>query len=136
MKLIKVSFLMVACLLVVFFIITSCAGNPITPNTPPKAPSNPIPSNDATNVSITSLLSWTCTDPDGDSLAFDIYFGTSSNPPLVTCKTKSHEQYIYSRVTELQHKVLLEDSSERRKRWTNFKSSVELHDRVNTKHST
>ena len=34
MKLIKVSFLMVACLLVVFFIITSCAGNPIIPNTP------------------------------------------------------------------------------------------------------
>jgi len=83
MKLIKVSFLMVACLLVVFFIITSCAGNPITPNTPPKAPSNPIPSNDATNVSITSLLSWTCTDPDGDTLTYDIYFGTSSNPPLV-----------------------------------------------------
>lgn len=53
------------------------------PNQPPSQPSNPNPADGATNVSTTPTLSWTCTDPDGDTLTYDIYFGTSSTPPLV-----------------------------------------------------
>jgi len=54
-----------------------------TSNTAPEQPSNPDPTDNATDVPIDKTLSWTCTDPDGDSLTYDIYFGTSSNPPLV-----------------------------------------------------
>jgi hypothetical protein len=55
------------------------------PNIPPTAPSNPTPADGEVDVSITTDLSWTCTDPDGDSntLTYDVYFGTSTPPPLV-----------------------------------------------------
>lgn len=43
-----------------------------------------FPSNLATNVSITPTLTWSASDPDpGDTLVYDVYFGTSSSPPLV-----------------------------------------------------
>ena len=50
---------------------------------PPNPPSNPNPEENATDVSINTDLSWSCSDPDGDPLTYDIYFGTSSTPPLV-----------------------------------------------------
>ena len=51
------------------------------PNQPPNSPSNPSPSDGATGVDINTDLSWTCTDPDaGDTLKYDVYFGTT-NPP-------------------------------------------------------
>jgi len=56
---------------------------PNVPNNPPNVPSNPNPANNKTDVSITTTLSWTCSDPDGDSLTYDVYFGTSPTPPLV-----------------------------------------------------
>jgi len=52
-------------------------------NTAPNQPSNPSPSNGSKHVDVNTDLSWTCTDPDSDPLTYDIYFGTSSNPPLV-----------------------------------------------------
>ena len=52
-------------------------------NSPPVQPSNPDPVNGAVNQDTTLSLSWNCADPDGDTLTYDIYFGTGSNPPLV-----------------------------------------------------
>ncbi len=50
-------------------------------NTPPNAPVNPVPADNSVNLSIYDVtLSWECTDPDGNPLAYDLYFGTS-NPP-------------------------------------------------------
>jgi len=54
------------------------------PNTPPNTPSAPNPSNHAASVNINADLSWSGEDPDnGDTVTYDIYFGTASNPPLV-----------------------------------------------------
>jgi hypothetical protein len=52
-------------------------------NEPPNAPSNPNPANGAIDVSINTILSWTCSDPNEDPLTYDVYLGTESPPPLV-----------------------------------------------------
>lgn len=47
-------------------------------NYPPDKPTNPNPSNGATNIDgYQTTLSWSCSDPDNDKLTFDVYFGTS-----------------------------------------------------------
>jgi len=54
-------------------------------NNPPNAPSNPNPVNHATGIDVNADLSWTCSDPDtGDSLTYDVYFGTTTSPSLVS----------------------------------------------------
>jgi hypothetical protein len=52
------------------------------PNNPPSEPSSPSPADGATQQSTEVQLSWSCSDPDGDDLTYDVYFGTSSPPPL------------------------------------------------------
>ena len=52
-------------------------------NNPPNPPSNPSPTNGATKVAINKKLSWTGGDPDGDPVTYDVYFGTTSQPPKV-----------------------------------------------------
>jgi parallel beta-helix repeat protein len=55
-----------------------------TTNNPPYEPSNPDPDNHETGVDINADLSWTGGDPDpGDTVTYDIYFGTTSPPPQV-----------------------------------------------------
>jgi len=54
----------------------------ITGNTPPNLPTNPMPSDGSLDVLLNNDISWNCSDPNGDPLTFDVYFGTSSNPPL------------------------------------------------------
>jgi len=56
------------------------------PNSPPNTPENVGPDNGETDVSTSTNLRWSCDDPDGyyDSLMYDVYFGTSSNPPRVS----------------------------------------------------
>jgi hypothetical protein len=53
-------------------------------NLPPNPPSTPSPGDGAMNVPISSDLSWTGGDPNpGDTVTYDVYFGTSSTPPKV-----------------------------------------------------
>ena len=52
-------------------------------NEAPDVPSNPSPATHATGVSINADLSWIGGDPDaGDTVTYDVYFGTSPPPPL------------------------------------------------------
>lgn len=52
-------------------------------NQPPNMPNTPNPDNHATGIDINTDISWTGGDPDsGDTVIYDIYFGTNSNPPL------------------------------------------------------
>jgi len=53
-------------------------------NLPPNQPSSPSPTHGATGVPITAELSWVGGDPNpGDTVTYDVYFGTSSTPPKV-----------------------------------------------------
>ena len=56
---------------------------PPTVNTPPEEPSSPSPIDGAVDVSVDSVLGWVCSDPDQDSLTYQVFFGTSSDPPSV-----------------------------------------------------
>jgi glutaredoxin len=58
-------------------------------NDPPNTPSNPNPSNGATNVPINKVLSWTGGDPDNDPVKYDVYFGTTNPPPKVSSNQSS-----------------------------------------------
>lgn len=67
---------------------SNSAQEPSMQNDPPYIPSNPTPTDSATGVSIITDLSWTGGDPDsGDTVEYDVYFGTSTTPPYVTTIT-------------------------------------------------
>jgi hypothetical protein len=53
-------------------------------NHPPAEPSAPVPADEAIDQPIDATLSWECTDPDGDTLKYDVYFGDNVNPSLVS----------------------------------------------------
>jgi len=56
---------------------------PTDTNQPPNQPSGPSPANGATGQRLGTTLGWTCSDPDpGDTLKYDVYFGTTTPPPL------------------------------------------------------
>ncbi|MBU1941458.1 MAG: PKD domain-containing protein, partial [Candidatus Thermoplasmatota archaeon] len=52
-------------------------------NSPPGIPTTPYPSHNSSGVGINVDLSWFCGDPDGDPLTYDVYFGTTTNPPQI-----------------------------------------------------
>jgi hypothetical protein len=61
-------------------------------NNPPKKPSNPHPDDGEINVSIITNLRWTCEDPDGDVVSYDVYFGNNSSPSIVS-KNQTNTTY-------------------------------------------
>ena len=58
----------------------------ITLNQAPNVPSSPSPTDAAIDVSLTPILSWSCSDPESDPLTYDVYFDTS-NPPTTQVST-------------------------------------------------
>ncbi|SIO03396.1 FISUMP domain-containing protein [Chitinophaga niabensis] len=53
---------------------------------PPDAPTQPVPANNAVNISRSPLLQWTGgTDPDGDTPVYDLYLSTNSQPAATDC---------------------------------------------------
>ncbi len=53
-------------------------------NKHPIQPANPAPENGAIDVGIDTVLSWSCSDPDGDDLFYKIHFGTDPIPAYDT----------------------------------------------------
>jgi len=61
-------------------------------NDPPNTPKNPNPVNGSTTAPINSVLSWTGGDPDGDTVKYSVYFGTT-NPPSKVTNNQSSTSY-------------------------------------------
>ena len=54
-------------------------------NRPPNAPINPSPANNESDIDIYADLTWTGGDPDdGDNVCYNVYFGITSPPPIVS----------------------------------------------------
>ncbi len=60
-----------------------------TPNSPPDAPSYLYPDSLESNVWTSPTLMWSCSDPDGDPLTYDVYFGTLSPPDTLISSSQS-----------------------------------------------
>lgn len=73
----KASILASVFCLSVMFVIFGCGGG----NNPPNTPEIISPADGATNQALDVDLNWSCSDPDGDQLTYDIFFGTASTPP-------------------------------------------------------
>jgi hypothetical protein len=58
-------------------------GYRIGDNDAPNTPSDPDPEDGDTDIIVETDISWECNDPDNDVLSYDIYFGDTSDPPLI-----------------------------------------------------
>jgi hypothetical protein len=68
--------------------IWSCSEDPVEPvNYPPKKVFNPSPDDGAT-AGVDVDLTWSASDPEGDAMSFDVYFGVDSIPPVVSSGQK------------------------------------------------
>ncbi|MCF8268263.1 MAG: carboxypeptidase regulatory-like domain-containing protein, partial [Ignavibacteriales bacterium] len=65
-------------------------------NNAPNPPEVITPEDSSTGIGTTLTLSWTCTDPDGDSLFFDVYFGKSNPPATIISQNQSRTTYTKS----------------------------------------
>ena len=82
-------------LMAVAFVMAGFAGCKDDPAAPAQTPANRAPGEPAINTgagapadgatgrSISTILHWTCSDPDGDALTFEVFFGQNADPPSV-----------------------------------------------------
>jgi len=85
------------------------------PNNPPSMLSNPSPPNHATGVDVNTDLSWMGGDPDaGDTVTYDVYFGTSASPSQVVSDqpATSYDPGPLSYDTTYYWKIIAEDNHE------------------------
>ncbi len=80
-------------------------------NYPPLVPSAPSPSHNATNRAITTVLAWQCSDPDGEPVTYDVYFGTGASPPLIASDVmlKSYSPGLLAYETQYRWRIVARD---------------------------
>ena len=78
--------------LLLFLMVLSGCGLFESENDAPEHPSSPIPSDGSINVNVYTELLWICSDPEGNELSYDVYFGPLSVPSLVN-SNQTYENY-------------------------------------------
>jgi len=58
-------------------------------NLPPDSPIDPVPPSGGTDVSTTADVQWSCTDPNGDTLYYTVYFEKNDSSPDDVIKNDS-----------------------------------------------
>jgi len=53
-------------------------------NNPPNPPTDQFPGDGATGIYVDANPVWYSSDPDGDAITYDVYFGDTNTPPLVS----------------------------------------------------
>ncbi len=80
-------------------------------NFPPNPPGSPSPADGAANVALVVTLDWLTGDPDNDPMTYDVYFGTTSNPPLVASNhVRGYELPILAYATQYFWRIVARDS--------------------------
>lgn len=87
-----------ACLLAAAALCLSCSDDSINPpgNRAPDAPALVEPADGALAAPTTVDLVWNGTDPDGDALTYDVYFGTDNPPTTVVANSITATQHTVS----------------------------------------
>ena len=62
----------------------------LTVNNAPNVPGSPTPSDQTINQPLNITLQWIGSDRDGDATSYDVYFGITSAPPLVSSNQTSN----------------------------------------------
>lgn len=63
---------------------------------PPLPPYEPYPPDNATGIDFNITLSWNCSDPDGDTLYYTIFFGEKENMSIVAENISSNRYEIHN----------------------------------------
>lgn len=79
---------------------------------PPEAPYEPFPLIGSDSVSLNPVLSWNSSDPDGDTVRFDIYLGLTNPPYMADTNRIENVYYAHNLVPDtLYHwKVIARDN--------------------------
>ncbi len=67
-----------------------------SPNQPPDQPSANVPDDGAEGIETDADLSWNCSDPNNDTLVFDVYLDTVSPPVLIVSDDQNDTAYHHS----------------------------------------
>lgn len=99
--------------LLLCLLLVSCTEDPtVQPplNNPPASPSNPSPAHESTILASRGVrLSWSATDPDGDSLVYDVLIGTDSLVQVADDHQDRSIQYDLEPSTHYQWRVIARD---------------------------
>ncbi len=68
-------------------------------NKPPLAPSNPFPANSVASMGTDITLRWTCSDPDGDNLTYDVFLAARGQEMQLVASNISNNYYRVPQLT-------------------------------------
>lgn len=71
-------------------------------NSAPNSPSNPNPEDEESGVPINTCISWTCEDPDGDDVTYDVYFGKCSEDLLLVSNNQTGKSYCFEDILDFE----------------------------------
>jgi len=84
----------------------------VVQNLPPVIPYDPYPANNSEEMDTALTLSWSCSDPEGDEILYDLYFGQNDTLVLVATDMATPQYFVDELLflTSYSWKVIAKDS--------------------------